>query len=61
MLALLFGAACSIIAMALALMRPRGIDTAVLGFVVFVVGAWYYVDVAPLIVEGLRARWILVV
>ena len=57
MLALLFGAACSLIALALAVVGPRGIETVVLGSIVFVVGAWYYVDVTPLIVGGFRARW----
>jgi hypothetical protein len=59
LLALLFGAACSIFALALAIAKPRRVDTAVLGLIVLAVGAWYYIEAVPLIVEGFRARWTL--
>jgi len=57
LLTLSFGATCSILAMALALVKPRKFDTTVLGVVVFSVGVWYFIDVVPIIVAGFHARW----
>ena len=57
LISLSFGAACSILALALATAKPRKGDTAVLGLIVLVVGAWYFFETVPLIVEGFRARW----
>ena len=59
LLALVFGAGCSIFALALATAKPRRVDTVVLGLIVLTAGALYCIEVAPLIVEGFRARWTL--
>jgi hypothetical protein len=57
LLTLLVGAACGILALVLATIKPRGLDTAVLSAIVLVAVAWYYIDAAPLVVNGFRARW----